>query len=138
MSLRTLLLAPIVLAGCGPSRPPAAPPAAVRIVEPAEGATVPLPFTIRLEATGVRVVPADGQRTPGQGHHHLFFDVAPPSGESVIPKTSEIVHLGSGATEFKVETLAPGPHRIIAVMADGAHIPLTGVASDTVDVTVAP
>jgi hypothetical protein len=138
MSLRTLLLAPIVLAGCGPSRPPAAPPAGVRIVEPAEGATVPLPFTIRLEATGVRVVPADGQRTPGQGHHHLFFDVAPTSGESVIPKTGEIVHLGSGATEFKVETLAPGPHRIIAVMADGAHIPLTGVASDTVDVTVAP
>jgi hypothetical protein len=138
MSLRFLLLAPVVLAACGPSRAPATPSAGVRIVEPAEGATVTLPFTIRLEATGVRVVPADGQRTPGQGHHHLFFDVAPTPGESVIPKTNEIVHLGSGATEFKVESLAPGPHRIIAVMANGAHIPLTDVAPDTVNVTVAP
>lgn len=138
MSLRLLLLAPMVLAGCGPSKTPAAPTAGVRIVEPVEGATVTLPFTIRLEATGVRVVAADGQRTPGEGHHHLFFDVEPSAGESVIPKTNEIVHLGSGATEFKVETLTPGPHRIIAVMANGAHIPLAGVATDTVNVTVAP
>jgi hypothetical protein len=138
MSLRSLLFAPLVLVGCGPSRVPPAPTIGVRITEPAEGATVTLPFTIRLEATGVRVVPADGQRTPGEGHHHLFFDVDPTQGESVIPKTNEIVHLGSGAAEFKVETLAPGPHRIIAVMANGAHIPLTGVATDTVNVTVAP
>jgi hypothetical protein len=138
MTPRILLLVPIVLLGCGPSRTPAAPPAGVRIVEPAEGAAVTLPFTIRLEATGVLVVPADGQRTPGQGHHHLFFDVSPTPGESAIPKTNEIVHLGSGATEFVVESLAPGPHRIIAVMANGAHIPMAGVASDTVNVSVAP
>lgn len=138
MSLRPVMLLWLALVACGPSKGPSTPPLGVRIVEPKEGATVRLPFTVRLEATGVRVVPADGLRTPGEGHHHLFFDAEPTSGESVIPKADQVVHLGSGATEFKVETLAPGPHRIIAVMANGAHIPLAGVASDTVNVVVQP
>jgi hypothetical protein len=133
-----MLLVSFVLAACGRSDGRSTPATGVRIVEPAEGATVSLPFTVRLEATGVRVVPADGLRTPGEGHHHLFFDVDPTPSESVIPKSDQIVHLGSGATEFKVETLVPGPHRIIAVMANGAHIPLTGAAADTVNVIVAP
>ena len=105
---------------------------------PEEGATVTLPFTIRLEARGVNIVPADGQATPGQAHHHLFFDVSPTPADSLIPKTAEIIHLGSGTSEFTVETLAPGPHRIIAVLADGAHIPLAGAATDTLNVVVGP
>jgi len=137
MSLRPVLVASFVLLACGPSKAPSTPARGVRIVEPAQGATVKLPFTVRLEATGVRIVPADGQRTPGEGHHHLFFDVSPTAGESAIPKTDQIVHLGSGAADFRVETLTPGAHRIIAVVADGAHIPLAGAAADTVDVTVA-
>jgi hypothetical protein len=136
MSLRPMLVALVVLSACGPSKAPSTPAMGVRIVEPAEGATVALPFTIRLEATGVNVVPADGQATPGQGHHHLFFDIAPTAGDSVIPKSAEIIHLGSGASEFTVETLAPGPHRVIAVFANGAHIPITRVATDTLNVTV--
>ena len=139
MPLRPSLLVPLlVLAACGPSRAPTTPARAVRITSPENGATVKVPFTIRLEATGVRVVPADGLRTPGEGHHHLLFDVDPTPAESVIPKSEQVVHLGSGASDFTVETLPPGPHRIIAVMANGAHIPLSDVASDTVTVTVAP
>jgi hypothetical protein len=138
MSLRPLLLlVSCALPACGPSRAPATPAEGVRIVQPANGATVTLPFTVRLEATGVRVVPADGLRTPGEGHHHLFIDTLPTPAESVIPRSDRIVHLGSGASEFTVETLAPGPHRIIAVMANGAHIPLAGTATDTVDIVVA-
>lgn len=138
MSLRPMLVVLVVLMACGPSKAPSTPSAGVRIVAPTEGATVTLPFTIRLEASGVKVVPADGQPTPGQGHHHLFFDVSPTPGDSVIPKTGEIIHLGSGASEFTVETLTPGPHRIIAVFANGAHVPLAGVAADTVNVVVGP
>ena len=138
MSLRPTPLALVVLMACGPSKAPITPASGARIVEPAEGATVTLPFTVRLEATGVKVVPADGLPTPGQGHHHLFFDVSPTSGDSVIPKTAEIIHLGSGTSEFTVETLAPGPHRIIAVLANGAHVPMAGVATDTLNVVVAP
>jgi hypothetical protein len=133
-----MLVTLVVLMACGPSKAPSTPATAVRIVEPTEGASVTLPFTIRLEARGVNVVPADGQPTPGQGHHHLFFDVSPTPGDSVIPKTGEIIHLGSGASEFTVETLTPGPHRIIAVFANGAHVPLAGVAADTVNVVVGP
>jgi len=135
--LRPALVTSFVLVACGPSRAPSTPARGVRIVEPAEAATVTLPFTVRLEATGVRIVPADGQRTPGEGHHHLLFDVAPTPGGAAIPKGDQVVHLGSGAADFRVETLAPGAHRIIAIVADGAHIPLEGTASDTVDVTVA-
>ena len=138
MSLRPTPLALVVLTACGPSKAPVTPARGARIVEPAEGATVTLPFTIRLEATGVKVVPADGAQTPGEGHHHLFFDVSPTPGDAVVPKSADIVHLGSGASEFTVETLTPGPHRIIAVLADGAHVPLAGVATDTLDVVVRP
>ena len=138
MPLRPLVVASLVLVACGPSKARSTPGAGVRIVAPAEGATVRLPFTVRLEATGVRVVAADGLHTAGQGHHHLFFDVDVSPGESVIPRTDQVVHLGSGATEFTVENLAPGPHRIVAVLADGARIALAGVAADTVRVSVAP
>lgn len=138
MSLRPMLVALVVLAACGPSKAPSTPATGVRIVDPAEGATVSLPFTVRLEATGVKIVPADGQPTPGQGHHHLFFDVSPTPGDSVIPKTGEIIHLGSGASEFTVETLTPGPHRIIAVVANGAHVPIAGAGTDTLNVVVQP
>ena len=138
MSLRPVVLVSLALTACGPSKGRSTPTPGVRIVAPVEGATVRVPFTVHLEATGVRVVPSDGLRTPGAGHHHLFFDVPSTSGESVIPKSDQVVHLGSGASDFTVETLAPGPHRIIAVMANGAHIPLAGVASDTVNVVVQP
>lgn len=138
MSQRLLVLTCLV-AACAPAPKAASAPAArVRIVEPAEGASVTVPFTLRLEAEGIEVAPADGQRTPGRGHHHLFFDVEPTPGDSVIPKTAQIVHLGSGAREYTVDSLAPGSHRIIAIMADGAHIPIPAVAPDTLMVTVAP
>jgi hypothetical protein len=137
MSRLVPLLGLVVAAACAPA-PKSAATARVRIVEPAEGATVTAPFTLRLEAEGITVAAADGQRTPGKGHHHLFFDVDPTPADSTIPKTPQIVHLGSGAAEYTVDSLAPGTHRIIAIMADGAHIPIPTVAPDTVTVTVAP
>jgi hypothetical protein len=139
MSLRPIVIAAAALVACAPAPKSSGTPAArVRIVAPDEGSTVSVPFVIRLEAEGIAVAPADGQRTPGQGHHHLFFDADVTPGDSVIPKTAQIIHLGSGATEFTVEALEPGPHRIIAIFADGAHIPLASVVPDTLNVVVAP
>lgn len=139
MSLRSVVIVAGALAACAPAPKSSTTPAArVRIVAPAEGATVSLPFTIRLEADGITVAAADGQRTPGRGHHHLFFDADVTPADSTIPKTAQVIHLGSGASEFTVESLEHGPHRIIAVMADGAHIPIPTVAPDTVRVVVAP
>jgi hypothetical protein len=111
--------------------------ATVTILEPADGADVAGPaVTVRLEASGVTIVPA-GDMTPGTGHHHLYLDedVAPP-GAPVPTVPGHIVHLGTGVSEYVFEDVAPGAHRLIAVVADGAHVPLQPWVTDTVNFTV--
>ena len=90
----TVLLALLLVAGCGASEPEApaggaaatpppdaapAPtasePAAdqaprVYFVEPVDGAVVSSPFPVRFGLEGMRVAPA-GVDEPGSGHHHL-------------------------------------------------------------------
>jgi hypothetical protein len=51
--------------------------------------------------------------------------------------TPGIVHLGQAQTEHHFEGVAPGEHRLIAVVADGAHFPLSPLVVDTVVFTVA-
>jgi len=111
--------------------------ATVTILEPADGADVTGPaVTVRLEASGVTIVPA-GDMTPGTGHHHLYLDedVAPP-GAPVPTVPGHVVHLGTGVSEYVFEDVSPGPHRLIAVVADGAHVPLQPWVTDTVNFTV--
>lgn len=137
---RSFLAAGLVGAACRPADRPAAagtPAPRAEIIVPAEGATLVGPVTVRLRAEGVTIVPADGQRTPGRGHHHVFVDTDPAPNGTVIPKTEYVFHLGDGSEELTLPALAPGSHRLIAVIADGAHIPLEGVARDTVTITVA-
>lgn len=114
--------------------------ARVEIVEPAEGATVPgADVRVVLATEGAQVEAADNRQTPGRGHHHLFIDEEVSSPTEPVPPTSEtIIHMGNGAEEFVIPTLAPGPHRVIAVFAYGDHVPNTEVAQDTVNFTVAP
>lgn len=128
----SLLLTVTLLVGCG-----AEPTATVTILEPADGADVVGPaVTVRLGAAGVTIVPA-GDMTPGTGHHHLYLDddLAPP--EAPIPTVpGRIVHLGTGVSEYVFEAVEPGAHRLIAVVADGAHVPLQPWVTDTVAFTV--
>lgn len=131
---------PFFLAACGGERAAeraAAPPARAMIVQPADGDSVGPDVRLTLGAEGVEVVAADGQRVQGRGHHHLFIDtdLTPPG--SVIPAgVPGIVHIGTGASEWTVSGLTPGAHRIIAVLAYGDHVPMEGVATDTVRVMV--
>jgi len=107
------------------------------ILQPADGDTVGAEVRVVLGAEGVDVVAADGQPTPGRGHHHLFIDTDPTPAGSVIPAgVPGIVHLGTGAGESTVSGLAPGEHRIVAVLAYGNHVPMEGVATDTIRVVV--
>jgi hypothetical protein len=46
------------------------------------------------------------------------------------------VHLGTGGTEHTFTGVAPGPHRIIAVVAYGDHVPMASVKADTVNIVV--
>lgn len=108
----------------------------VRITEPRDGATVSGPVLIKLEANGVRIVPASSEMA-GTGHHHLFVDHALTWITDTIPQGSPgILHLGRGQTEFTLDSLAPGPHRVIALVADWRHVPLNPLVVDTVNFTV--
>jgi hypothetical protein len=74
---------------------------------------------------------------PGTAHEHLFLDVdPPPAGEAIPVGVAGIIHLGKAETEFTIDTVAPGRHRIIAVLADPSHVPLPNAVRDTVFITV--
>ena len=119
--------------------PPAAPAGAatVTILSPTEGESVAGPnVTVRLGASGVTIVPA-ANHDAGTGHHHIFVDRDPTPLTDTIPAgVADIRHLGQGQTEFTIEGLAPGEHRLIAVIANWGHVPLSPPAMDTVRFTV--
>lgn len=109
---------------------------AVEILAPVEGDSVDLPLTVRLAATGITIAPASGVREDGIGHHHILVDVeATPEGEPV-PATPGYIHMGSGVSEYVLDSLPPGEHRIIAIVAWGDHVPVMGARRDTVRVVV--
>ena len=139
----TLLLLCLLAAACGgpsddaqPEAMPEAEPTdvgrSVRIVAPGEGEVFEDPeFTVILEST-IQIVPA-GEMTPGTGHHHLYLDAD--LGDLSVPVPTvpgSIVHMGDGSSAYTFENVASGPHRLIAVVADGAHVALQPLVVDTV------
>lgn len=111
--------------------------ASVTILEPANGTTVMGPnVVVRLSTSGVSIVPA-GDMTPGTGHHHLYLDADVESMTAPVPTVpGSIIHMGNAASEYTFEGVAPGQHRLIAVVADGAHVPLNPPVVDTITFTV--
>ena len=112
----------------------------VSITSPAEGDTVSgSAVHITLDATGIEIAPAADAR-PETAHHHLYLDVDFPQSEASIPMgVAGVVHLGQAQKEYHWEGVTPGPHRVIAVLADPGHIPVRPYVTDTVNfVVVAP
>jgi hypothetical protein len=110
--------------------------AKVKITAPRKGAVVSAPVKVALVATGVEIVPATEER-PGTGHHHLFVDHDLTAADDTIPKgVTGIIHLGRGQTEFVLDSLKPGRHRVIALVGDWKHVPLKPLVVDTVTFTV--
>ena len=109
----------------------------VRIAQPEEGATVGPDVLVVMETEGIEIVSI----TPpvvGTGHHHLYVDVdLGPLSELIPQNDPQIIHMGDGSTEYMLEGLAPGAHRLIAVVANPAHIPLDPPVVDTLHFTVA-
>ena len=137
----------VVFMGCGgdagdqsqeaaPEAEAAPAPGTVTIVQPADGVELDAgPVLVVMEASGVEIVSA-GNMEPGTGHHHLIVD-ADVDWSLPVPNDPGVhYHMGQAQTEFTLEDLAPGEHRIIAVVADGVHIPLDPPVSDTVTVVV--
>ena len=113
--------------------------ASVRITRPADGVEVSSSEVIVvLEASGIEIAPvADGRQNTA--HHHLFIDRdLTPLGDVIPANVDGIVHLGGGQAEHRLTGLAPGPHRVIAVLADVQPLPLRPVAADTVEFTILP
>lgn len=108
----------------------------VTIVSPAEGAFQEEREVEVFLRTTVPIAPA-GDMTPGTGHHHLFLDAD--LGDVTVPIATvpgSIVHLGDGSDSYLFEDVGSGPHRLIAVVADGAHVPLQPLVVDTVHFVV--
>lgn len=116
------------------------PRAMVSITSPTAGDTIRGSVVdVTLAVSGIELAPVAENR-PGTAHHHLFLDVdAVTSGGPIPAGVPGIVHLGKAQTAFHWDSVAPGPHRIIAVLADPGHVPLQPPAGDTVTfVVVAP
>src|SRR5687767_15909313 len=138
---RILLIgAAIVAAACMKKEEPATSEVSVSITGPSEGDTIrENAVHITLDATGIEIAPAADAR-PETAHHHLYLDVDFPQLEGSIPMgVAGVVHLGQAQKEYHWENVPPGPHRIIAVLADPGHLPLRPWITDTVNfVVVAP
>ena len=117
----------LALVACGDAGP------SVRIVQPADGATVEGgSVLVTLEVSGLTIAPA-GTMDPGTGHHHLVVDAGLPAAGSPIPTTPGVsIHMGQAQTEMELTGLEPGEHTVIAVVGDGVHIPLNPLVVDTV------
>ncbi len=139
------LVVPFVLVACGgggdadsADMPAAAASTAgtVTIVTPMSGGLINgNSVSVTLSST-VQILPA-GDLTPGSGHHHLFLDAdLSPMGQPVPTVPGSIIHMGDASTSYTFENVAPGEHRLIAVVADGLHVPLQPWVVDTVTFTV--
>lgn len=130
-----LVLSALTVVAC--AKEAATPDIAIQITSPAEGSTITGSAAhITLGVSGIELAPAAEAR-PGTAHHHLYLDVDFPGAETAIPMgVPGVVHLGQAQTEFHWDSLAPGQHRIIAVLADPAHVPIRPFVTDTVTFTV--
>ena len=116
---------------------PAMATATVTIGSPADGSAImTADVTVTLTVEGMQIVPA-GEMAAGTGHHHLYLDAdltAPGTPVPTVP--GSIIHMGDGSAEYTFEGVGPGEHRLIAVVADGIHVPLNPMVVDTVMFTV--
>jgi hypothetical protein len=137
-----LTLLALSFAACAPEASDAPPETEspgfqVAIVSPADGDTVDGPdLTVTLSVTGGSIVPA-GDTTSGTGHHHLYLDAdLTPASQPVPSVPGSIVHMGDASSTYTFTGVEPGEHRVIAVVADGVHVPLQPWVVDTVHVVV--
>ena len=104
-----------------PARTPSQAGARVYLIEPANGATVKSPVTVKFGIEGMGLAPA-GSEEPNSGHHHLLINTALKDYDVPIPADHQHKHFGKAQTEATVE-LPPGKHTLQAVLGDRNHIP---------------
>jgi len=136
---RVLAQAQPPAASAAPAAPAARAAPKVRITAPQNNAVVTgTSVHVVLQAQGIEIAPV-AEHKAGTVHHHLFLDTDVTAADVPIPAgVKGIWHLGKGQTEFTLDSVAPGPHRLIAVLADPNHVQLKPTVTDTVHFTVKP
>lgn len=130
-----LMVGIVVVTGACAGEQRASDPIRTEITAPANGAVVGPDVRVVLAASGITIGPAGLDSSVA--HHHLFLDTDPtPAGQPIPVGEAGIVHLGQGQSEYVFEGVAPGEHRVIAVLADWVHVPLAPPVRDTVRFTV--
>lgn len=123
----TLVLA---LVGCGDGDDSPLADASLDIVAPATGSTVKgNVVSLDLEAAGVTIVKADGDRSGRTGHYHAFIDRDPVAAGTPIPSEAGIVHTTDDP--ILLPGLAVGRHRIVVVYGDGRHVRMGDARAET-------
>lgn len=129
------LLATTGISAAEDHRMPSPAGAKVFISEPANGATVASPLTVKFGITGMTLSPA-GQEAAHAGHHHLLIDQKLADPTQPIPADDKHKHFGKAQTETSV-TLPPGPHTLQLVLGDHNHVPHNPpVESEVITITV--
>jgi hypothetical protein len=140
------LLVPLALAACGggdtqseamPEMDTTPTAGSVTIVTPMNGVLINgNEISVNLSST-VDILPA-GDMTPGTGHHHLYLNAdLTPADQPVPTVPGSIIHMGDASATYTFTDVEPGEYRLIAVVADGVHVPLQPWVVDTVRFTVA-
>jgi hypothetical protein len=118
-----LAVAALVAGACGDKTDTDAGPnpnAAVHLSGPAVGTTADgNVVTLRVSATGVRIVKADGDTSGRSAHYHVFVDRTPVPPGAVIPKAVDVIH--TATAPIMLTGLTEGQHQIFVVLGDGAH-----------------
>lgn len=114
---------------------PAPDGAKVYFIEPADGAEVTSPVTVKFGLAGMGVAPA-GVEKAKTGHHHILIDVENIDFENPLPADDNHKHFGGGQTETSL-TLAPGKHTLQLLLGDHNHVPhKPAVMSEKITITV--
>lgn len=141
MSLRTLITATAAAFAVSSTsfaqdfRQPAPEGAKVYFLEPANGAAISGPVTVKFGLSGMGVAPA-GVEQKNTGHHHVLVNQKLEDPKGPIPADDKHRHFGGGQTETTL-TLPPGTHTLQLVLGDHNHIPHNPiVASEIITITV--
>ena len=105
-------------------------------IEPANGAIVSSPVTVKFGLNNMTVAPA-GDNTEHSGHHHILIDLNElPDMTLPLPANDNVVHFGAAQTETELE-LEPGQHTLQLLLGNYLHIPHNPpVISETITITV--
>ncbi|PPA00269.1 ATPase [Pseudomonas sp. MWU12-2312b] len=118
-ALAGLLMGVSVLASAATPAPAGA---AVSIVSPKDGATVPQTVVVKFAVENIALAPA-GDPTKNTGHHHLLIDVDKmPAAGMPIPNDAHHLHYGKAQTQGEI-TLTPGKHTLQLELGDSGHMP---------------